>query len=100
MAQYPAVWAPPMPEAATPQTWLAALQAAEQAGRIPAIPVTTQSPNMNPTYGGQDPAGVGSDICSSTAQCRGPGDEWDAPDGHVAIGFDDGPSQVLWVLRS
>ncbi|KAF8507591.1 hypothetical protein JB92DRAFT_3121702 [Gautieria morchelliformis] len=93
IAQYPAVYAPPMPESATPKSWLDALQAAEQAGQIPGIMVATQSgPNQNPSYGGQDPSGSGPAICSSTAQCRGPDDHWDAPDGHVGIGFDDGPS--------
>lgn len=96
MAQYPAVWAPPIPEAITPQPWLNALNAAEQAGQIPDIPVATLSgPNLNPTYGGQDPGGTGPAICSSSAGCRGPGDQWDAPVGHIGIGFDDGPSEVL-----
>ncbi|KAF8575625.1 carbohydrate esterase family 4 protein [Ramaria rubella] len=91
-AQYPDIWQPPMPEKNTPQPWLDALQTAEQGGSIPNIPVATQlAAGQNPSYGeGSNPSGT--EICSSTWQCRGPGDQWDAPDGHVAIGFDDGPS--------
>lgn len=94
-AQYPAVYSPPIPEAVTPKLWLDALQSAEQGGQIPNIPIPTQAKGQNPNYGGQDPSGSGPEICSSTTQCRGPGDEWDGPDGHLGIGFDDGPSDVI-----
>jgi chitin deacetylase len=67
------------------------LNAAVAAGQIPDIPVTTL--NVNPIYpNGLDPTDPS--ICSSTYDCRAPGDIWDAPDGVIAIGFDDGPSLV------
>jgi len=58
---------------------------------IPNISIPTALPNQNPQYPeGEDPTKP--PICSSTYQCRDPSDHWDAPDGVVAIGFDDGPT--------
>jgi peptidoglycan/xylan/chitin deacetylase (PgdA/CDA1 family) len=34
------------------------------------------------------------EICSSTYQCRIPGDVWDAPAGFLGLSFDDGPEAV------
>ncbi|KAF8524654.1 carbohydrate esterase family 4 protein [Hysterangium stoloniferum] len=91
-SQYPNVNQPPIPEDTIPQAWLSALQAAEQKGLIPSITIPVAIPNQNPQYAtGDDPAGP--TICSSSWGCRQPDDEWDAPDGHLAIGFDDGPSE-------
>lgn len=93
MSQYPQVWQPPIPEAPTPQAWLDSLRGAEEMGLIPNISITTALPNQNPQYPeGQDPTKP--PICSSTYACRDPTDHWDAPDGFVGIGFDDGPTPV------
>ncbi|KAI6164864.1 carbohydrate esterase family 4 protein [Pisolithus thermaeus] len=73
-----------------PQPWLDALHKAVSAGKIPDIPVTTTPPGSNPTYpDGYDP--MSPDVCSSTYQCRIPGDIWDGPDGYLSLSFDDGP---------
>jgi hypothetical protein len=77
---------------ALPKEWVDALNAAVAAGKIPNIPVATDT-GGNPAY----PSGVnpgGSDVCSGTAKCKGPGDIWDAPDGVLAVSFDDGPYLV------
>jgi peptidoglycan/xylan/chitin deacetylase (PgdA/CDA1 family) len=67
-----------------------ALNAAVAAGKIPNIPQSSNTPGTNPQYPqGQDAAG--STICSSTYKCRAPGDIWDAPQGMIGTGFDDGP---------
>lgn len=77
-----------------PRAWTDALDAAIAAGKIPNIPIATNSSTTGePTYGkGTEPAQA--DICSSTAQCRIEGDIWDAPAGVIGIGFDDGPLPV------
>lgn len=73
-----------------PQAWLDALNKAVAAGKIPDVPVTTAPPGSNPTYpDGYDP--MSPDVCSSTYQCRIPGDIWDGPDGYLSLSFDDGP---------
>ncbi|KAF8910686.1 hypothetical protein CPB85DRAFT_1253239 [Mucidula mucida] len=72
-----------------PQAWKDALDAAVKAGKIPDIPPSI-STGGNPTYpDGLDP--MSDEVCSATYKCRNPDDVWDAPDGHVGIGFDDGP---------
>lgn len=76
-----------------PQAWTDALSAAISAGKIPDIPVSTQSaPSTTPEYEGQDPSKQ--PICSASAHCRLPGQIWDAPSGVVGISFDDGPTAV------
>ncbi|KAI6034139.1 carbohydrate esterase family 4 protein [Pisolithus microcarpus] len=73
-----------------PQAWLDALHKAVSAGKIPDVPVTITPPGSNPTYpDGYDP--MNHDVCSSTYQCRIPGDIWDGPDGYLSLSFDDGP---------
>lgn len=95
---FPKEWAaqyPPsgqMPLNGIPQPWLDALHDAEQAGLIPNITISTAS-NGSPVYLPSDNPD-GPVICSSTWGCRMPDDIWDAPDGFVAIGFDDGPYDV------
>jgi hypothetical protein len=37
-------------------------------------------------------------VCSGALQCRIKGDHWDAPNGEVAIGFDDGPTDVSGIF--
>ncbi|KAL4075861.1 carbohydrate esterase family 4 protein [Scleroderma citrinum] len=72
-----------------PQAWLDALHAAIAAGKIPDIPVTTMG-GPSPTYpDGYDP--MSPNVCSSSYQCRIPGDIWDGPPGTLSLSFDDGP---------
>ncbi|KAG6900966.1 hypothetical protein C0993_004403 [Termitomyces sp. T159_Od127] len=76
---------------ALPQQWVAALNAAVDAGKIPNIPQSSNTPGTNPVY----PAGFnpnGPQVCSATYKCQIPGDVWDAPDDYFAISFDDGPT--------
>ena len=71
-----------------PVAWTNALNAAVSAGKIPNIPPSTLV-NGNPTY----PKGYSATsarVCSGTYQCRIPGDIWDAPEGTIGCGFDDG----------
>ena len=77
-----------------PPEWVAALNASVAAGNIPNIPVATNpGGGANPVYPqGTNPAGPV--VCSGTDQCRNPDDIWDAPSGVLAVGFDDGPSDV------
>ncbi|KII95212.1 carbohydrate esterase family 4 protein [Plicaturopsis crispa FD-325 SS-3] len=74
-----------------PQAWVDALNAAVASGKIPDIPVSSSTDGATPVY----PNGLDStspQICSSSAQCRNMTyDTWDAPDGKIGIGFDDGP---------
>ncbi|KAF8272073.1 hypothetical protein EI94DRAFT_1865105, partial [Lactarius quietus] len=75
---------------AMPQSWKDALNIAVQAGKIPNIPLSTQSnPTANPTYGSLSPTDPS--VCSGTYGCRIPGQIWDAPNGTIGISFDDGP---------
>jgi len=74
-----------------PQAWVDALNAAVAAGKIPNIPQSSNVPNTNPVYpNGLNPNSA--QICSGTYKCRIPGDIWDAPNGSLAIAFDDGPT--------
>ncbi|KAF9221968.1 glycoside hydrolase/deacetylase [Gyrodon lividus] len=81
-----------------PQAWVDALNAMVLAGQIPDIPVSTSVNGQNPTYpSGYDPNSA--QVCSSTYKCAAPGDIWDAPNGTIALSFDDGPlppSNVLY----
>ncbi|KZT24481.1 carbohydrate esterase family 4 protein [Neolentinus lepideus HHB14362 ss-1] len=81
-----------------PQAWVNALNEAVQAGKIPNIPPSTLV-NGNPTYpSGYDP--LGSQVCSGTYKCRNPDDIWDAPEGILGSGFDDGPTEFSPTLYS
>uniref|UniRef100_A0A0W0FJT9 chitin deacetylase n=1 Tax=Moniliophthora roreri TaxID=221103 RepID=A0A0W0FJT9_MONRR len=87
-AKYPSGGNTPDPKS-LPQEWIAALNAAVAAGKIPNIPPSTLQNgnlaypnNMNPN---------GPEICSSTYQCRSEDDIYDGPDGTFGISFDDGP---------
>ncbi|KJA24474.1 carbohydrate esterase family 4 protein [Hypholoma sublateritium FD-334 SS-4] len=101
-ADYPAVgspaWSAGYPTGAPdttnlPAAWVAALNAAVAAGKIPSIPPTTNTPGTNPVYPtGIDPSSPS--VCSATYKCRIPGDIWDSPDGVFASSFDDGPSPL------
>ncbi|KAG7449211.1 chitin deacetylase [Guyanagaster necrorhizus] len=73
-----------------PQAWVDALNDAVSSGKIPNIPESTSTSDRSPVYpDGFDPDG--SEVCSSSYQCRIPEDIWDAPTGTLGIGFDDGP---------
>lgn len=77
---------------ALPKEWVDALNAAVAAGKIPNIPAATLN-GANIVY----PPGVDPNsptVCSGMARCRNPDDIWDAPDGVLALSFDDGPSAV------
>ncbi|KAF7314978.1 Carbohydrate esterase family 4 protein [Mycena indigotica] len=92
---YPSQWGPP---AKIPDTWAAALKAAIERKAIPDIPVAQVDKNApdgggTPAYPKEfDPNGP--IVCSATYKCRIPGDIWDAPDGQLALSFDDGPTQA------
>jgi chitin deacetylase len=79
---------------AMPQAWKDALNNAVQAGKIPNIapPVQTAA-NTVPVYASgvnpNDPS-----VCSASYGCRYSGDIYDAPQGVIGIGFDDGPLPV------
>ncbi|KZP17236.1 carbohydrate esterase family 4 protein [Athelia psychrophila] len=76
--------------ATMPQAWVTALNTAVAAGRIPSIPPTTLGKDGVPVYAdGYDPNSP--TICSGSEQCRIPSDIWEAPNGTVGCGFDDGP---------
>ncbi|KAG6887692.1 hypothetical protein C0995_013434 [Termitomyces sp. Mi166 len=76
---------------ALPRQWVAALDAAVAAGKIPDIPQSTNTPGTNPVYPqGHNPNGP--EVCSATYKCRIPGDIWDAPDNYFGVSFDDGPT--------
>lgn len=74
---------------ALPAPWVNALNAAVSAGKIPNIPVPSMV-NSSPAYPqGTNPTDP--TICSAYYKCRVPADIWDAPNGSIGIGFDDGP---------
>lgn len=81
-----------------PQAWKDALNDAIQAGTIPDLnPSTQTAPGTNPLYGKSDPNSPS--ICSATYQCRIDGQIWDAPNGTLGLGFDDGPLVGVIVVR-
>lgn len=80
------------PQSMTPQAWLDALHAADAAGLIPKTPqsLSRESPCTYPT--GVNPADAS--VCSwSGAKCEGKRDIVNAPAGHIAMNFDDGPAE-------
>jgi chitin deacetylase len=82
----------PVDPDAMPQSWTNFIETAIKDGKIPDIPPTTLV-NGIPTYPPDiDPTSP--EVCSGDVQCRIEGDYWDAPDGNIAIGFDDGPTHV------
>jgi chitin deacetylase len=77
-----------------PKPWVDALNVAVSAGKIPNITIPSAI-NSNPVY----PQGINPSvppICSAYYKCRMPQDIWDAPDGNIGIGFDDGPTVVYF----
>jgi chitin deacetylase len=92
-------WAAPYPASTPnssqmPQAWQDALNIAVQAGKIPNIaPPTQTAPSTSPIYAqGVNPNDPS--VCSTTYGCQNPGDIFNAPQGVMAIGFDDGPLPV------
>ena len=86
----------PVDPNAMPQFWKNFIATAIKEGKIPNIPQTTLV-NGLPTYpNGFDPTSP--EVCSGDEQCRIGGDIWDAPNGQVAISFDDGPTDVSRIL--
>lgn len=99
-AKYPAG---KLTTANTPSGWLDALNAAVSAGKIPTnCPVATQSGGGVPAYKnssgtmnpGKEP------ICSSSSQCQGDGQIYNAPAGMVGLSFDDGPLPPAMALQT
>ncbi|KAG8743382.1 hypothetical protein FRC10_012186 [Ceratobasidium sp. 414] len=100
---YPAVGSPAWTQkyppgklttAGIPTGWIDVLNQAISAGKIPTdCPVSTQTGGGTPVYNsGSGTLNPGKNpICSSYAQCKGDGQIYDAPDGVVALSFDDGP---------
>ena len=75
-----------------PKFWKDFIANAIKEGKIPDIP-QTHLVNGIPMYpNGFDP--TSSEVCSGDVQCKIPGDVWDAPNGEIGIGFDDGPTLV------
>ncbi|TFL00168.1 hypothetical protein BDV98DRAFT_594340 [Pterulicium gracile] len=92
--EWTALFPPEIPDASQmPQEWKDALKAAEDAGLIPDIPVTTLDANGGqPTYpAGIDPAG--DEVCNWGYECKHPDDIWNGLDGYFAVNFDDGPHE-------
>ncbi|KAH9965851.1 hypothetical protein BC827DRAFT_1180395 [Russula dissimulans] len=77
--------------AAMPQAWTEALNAAVQAGKIPNIPVPVPAtPGAVPVY----PQGTNPDdpsVCSWSYGCTPANVTINAPEGVMALSFDDGP---------
>ncbi|KDQ13481.1 carbohydrate esterase family 4 protein [Botryobasidium botryosum FD-172 SS1] len=92
-AQWNSTYPEDISNATVPDAWMAAYTTAKAAGLIPNISLTTVGADGVPAYpAGDDPNSA--EICSGTYQCRINGtttEIWDAPDGHVGLGFDDGP---------
>ncbi|UZJ52440.1 hypothetical protein CBS101457_001760 [Exobasidium rhododendri] len=80
------------PGSSLPPDWVKALNDAISAGKIPDIPVTSETASGEIIY----PNKVGSHnttTCSWTIdKCNGPSDIVDPPDGEWTIAFDDGPT--------
>lgn len=74
----------------TPQAWLDALAAATAAGKIPNIAPST---NQNGAIVYANNAGNDPSVCSWTVtKCTSSSDIVNAPDNHIAVAFDDGPT--------
>lgn len=90
-SKYPAALVTP-PDSSLPQEWMTALNTAVSAGKIPDIPVSTETASGNVVYP-SNKVGNSQETCSWTiSKCNGPDDITDAPDGEWTIAFDDGPT--------
>jgi hypothetical protein len=86
----------PVDPNAMPKSWTKFIENAINENKIPNIPPTNVI-NDIPTYPSDwDPSSPA--VCSGSVQCRIEGDYWDAPDGEIALGFDDGPWDVSRVF--
>jgi len=88
-AQWTSAYPPGRDTTHLPQEWLNALNASVAAGKIPNLSPSVNNAQGLPKYGSLSP--TSSQVCSSTYQCKIPGDIWAAPTGYLACGFDDGP---------
>jgi chitin deacetylase len=95
--EYPQVpYGTPIDPSVMPKSWTDFLETAITERKIPNIPPTTLVKGT-PTYPtGTDP--ISPDVCSGDLGCRINGDYWDAPNGEIAIGFDDGPTHVSGIF--
>lgn len=82
-----------------PQEWVNAYNDAVKNGKIPNFPPSTSVNGASPVYPGDtnaqrnDPS-----ICAWTDRsCQIPGNVYNAPDGVIGIGFDDGPTPVSYI---
>lgn len=66
----------------TPPAWIAVLNAAVRAGKIPNIPTSPYPPGVDPNS---------PQVCSAAVWCKIPGDIFDGVDSVFASSFDDGP---------
>jgi peptidoglycan/xylan/chitin deacetylase (PgdA/CDA1 family) len=93
-ASYPAPLVTP-PKSSLPQAWIDSLEALQKAGKIPDIPVSTQSDAAGDV---KYPGKLGYDdntVCSWTITgCFGKNDLHESPDKTWVISFDDGPTSV------
>ncbi|KAJ9118098.1 hypothetical protein QFC22_003997 [Naganishia vaughanmartiniae] len=84
----------------TPKSWTAALAAAKEAGGYPSgVPLTTADASGNYVY----PAGVNPSVepvCSFPSGCNKASDFYNAPDGVLALSFDDGPTAATTNLTN
>jgi len=108
---YPAVGSPAWTQkypsgklttAGIPTGWIDALNQAVSAGKIPTdCPISTQIGGGSPVYknGGTTLNPGKNPVCSSSAQCTGDGQIYNAPDGVVALSFDDGPLPPAMALQ-
>ncbi|KAJ9126212.1 hypothetical protein QFC24_001935 [Naganishia onofrii] len=84
----------------TPKSWTAALAAAKKAGGYPSgVPLTTADASGNYAY----PAGVNPSVepvCSFPNGCNKASDFYNAPDGVLALSFDDGPTAATTNLTN
>ncbi|PWN44289.1 glycoside hydrolase/deacetylase [Ceraceosorus guamensis] len=77
------------PPSSLPQAWVDAYNKAKKAGQIPDIPASKETPDGLIAY----PKGTDMNaVCSWTLSKCNDGDIWQAPQGTLAFGFDDGPT--------
>ncbi|KAK0557048.1 hypothetical protein OC846_000694 [Tilletia horrida] len=92
---YPTDWSI-APASSNKPAWVAALNAAISEGKIPNIPPSKLDKNGSPYY----PKGTPDPCNWSLTTCQGKNDIYFAPDGHVGVQFDDGPTPASPELTS
>ena len=91
---YPNPPAGPVDPGAMPKFWSDFIKTAINENKIPNIPKATLDDHGNPKYPSNIDPNSAAVCLAFVTDCKIPGDIWDAPDGKVAIGFDDGPALV------